>query len=127
MDAKNQNQKGDKRHPKPLLSHSTILILSAILIGLLVNHLLPAEFELYLYCGGAVGLLAYLGLDIVAARRREQEEARAQEQVERNFDSKMNRHISNMPKTRHTTGHTTSTHHQPDTRNQPKTKTAQPI
>ena len=102
MDAKGQNQKRDKKGSKPLLSHSTILILSAFLIGLLVNHVLPVEFELYLYCGGTVGLLAYLALDIAADRRREQEEILAQEQVERNFDSKMNRHISKMPKTRHT-------------------------
>ena len=100
MDAKDRNQKRDKGSRSPMLSHSCILILSAFLIGLLVHHTLPAKFELYLYCGGTTGLLAYLGLDIVAARRREQAEARVQEQVERNIESKMNRHIPRKPKAR---------------------------
>ena len=98
MDATGRSSSKTPKPRRALLSHSTVLILSAFLIGLLVHHAVPTRFEPYLYGAGTAGLFAYLALDIVAARRRARESELAQQQVEREFENRMNRHMP--PKSR---------------------------
>jgi len=81
-----------------VISHSSVLILSAFLIGLVVHHALPALFEPYLFAAGAAGLVAYLALDIIAARRRERADEIAQRQAEREFVNRMHRHLPRKPR-----------------------------
>lgn len=93
MGARRRTRAVDDSQQRPLLSHSSVLVLSAFLIGVVVHHAAPAALEPFLFGGGAVGLFAYLGLDIAAARRRERAEELAQERIERRFETQVNRHL----------------------------------
>jgi hypothetical protein len=93
MDARRPARPAADESQRPLLSHSSVLVLSAFLIGLVVHHVVPPELEGFLYGGGAVGLFAYLGLDIASARRRERAEELAQERIERRFETQVSRHL----------------------------------
>ncbi len=53
-----------------LLSNTTILILSAFLIGMFAQRLAPPIWNDYLLLIGAAGLVSYLGLGLVARSRR---------------------------------------------------------
>jgi hypothetical protein len=93
MGARRQSPHSAGQPRRPLLSHSSVLVLSAFLIGVVVHHAAPPALEPFLFGGGAVGLFAYLGLDIAAARRRERAEELAQERIERRFESQVSRHV----------------------------------
>lgn len=66
--AKKQDDRG--AIARPLLSRSTILILSGMLVGMGLRDGL--EHQLYLTGGlaGAVGIIAYFGLELLAQRRQ---------------------------------------------------------
>lgn len=77
-----------------LLSQTSILILSAFLIGLAAQNVLPPRMGVYLFFGGAMGLFAYLGLDIVSHRRRHRETEAAQQAIESKLQNHLSRHQS---------------------------------
>jgi len=93
MGARRRSSRKADEPERPLLSHSSVLVLSAFLIGVVVHHAAPPQLEPLLFGAGAVGLFAYLWLDIAAARRRERDEELAQEKIERRFESQVNRHV----------------------------------
>jgi hypothetical protein len=55
---------------RPLLSRSTILILSGILVGMGLRDGLEHQLYLVGYFSGAVGIIAYFGLEVLAQRRQ---------------------------------------------------------
>ncbi|MBI5761053.1 MAG: hypothetical protein HZA46_21220 [Planctomycetales bacterium] len=55
---------------RPLLSRSTILILSGILVGMGLRDGLEHQLYLAGYFSGAVGIIAYFGLEVLAQRRQ---------------------------------------------------------
>lgn len=59
---------GEPIHEKPLLSSTTILLLSATLIGLSIRT--PEELSQTIFLGGIIGLVTYIGL-VWTARMRE--------------------------------------------------------
>jgi len=78
---------------KPLVSRSTILILSSFLVGVAVHHVLPPELEHYVLATGLVGLLSYLALDVAAARRRERRDELDRLKAANKFEGRLNRHL----------------------------------
>ncbi|MCA8996033.1 MAG: hypothetical protein KDA80_03590 [Planctomycetaceae bacterium] len=78
-----------KETSKPLLSASTILILSGFLIGLTVGRVGSSELSPYLLACGLSGCLAYIALDTAAARRAHAAWLKEKEQFEERFDRHM--------------------------------------
>jgi hypothetical protein len=54
----------------PLLSRSSILILSGILVGMGLRDGLQHELYLLGYFAGAIGIISYFGLELLAQRRQ---------------------------------------------------------
>jgi flagellar biosynthesis component FlhA len=75
----------------PVLSTSTILILSGILIGLALAQPLE-DFTFYLLSCGMAGLLAYLVFDVKALHRAQSQAQQEQRQME----SRLDRHVACM-------------------------------
>lgn len=84
-----------KKSPKPrfLVSRSTILILSGVLIGLGFGNGFTPSFQ-YLGPGaGWVGLISYVGLEMLARHRRERAAQRKMERTATTLASRIYRHI----------------------------------
>ncbi len=79
---------------KPLLSHSTILILSAFLIGVTAGKASSLQIELMIYLTGSVGLIAYFLLGQLARRRKQKTERLATRQAVTELESRVDRHIT---------------------------------
>ncbi|MFQ5734598.1 MAG: hypothetical protein ACE5KM_21900 [Planctomycetaceae bacterium] len=77
---------------RPVLSHTSILIVSAFLIGIVVQNLLLVSNKVLVIGAAGVGLLGYLALDLVAARRRERDARLEQERLDSMIDNRMKRH-----------------------------------
>jgi hypothetical protein len=77
------NETSDHR---PLLSTTTILILSGFLIGLAVGNQLGAEVSPYLMGGGLAGLLTFIALDLANRQRSEAAVEESQREMERRLD-----------------------------------------
>jgi hypothetical protein len=85
---------GAPRKPKPteerpLISTSSILILSGFLIGITVGKLVAEDLSPYVLACGLSGFLAYIALDIAATRR---EEEAAAEEI-RHMHGRLDRHV----------------------------------
>ncbi len=74
-----------------MLSASTILILSGFLIGLTTSSGLTGEMQRLVFFAGLVGVLAFIGLDHVAERRRLRQEAKEQQLIEDRLARHVNR------------------------------------
>ena len=66
--------KSDLPQDRPLISNATILILSGFLIGLTVGKIVAEDLSPYTLSCGLAGLVSYIALEHVAARRRAEEE-----------------------------------------------------
>jgi hypothetical protein len=82
-----------KRPPRPdrspVLSACSVLILSGFVLGMSIGSELPGEFQVMICIAGLTGLVAYIGLDHVAARRRANAARREQDY----FHERLERHI----------------------------------
>lgn len=76
----------------PLLSASTILILSGFLIGLTVGRMVGNDLSPFVLACGLAGFLAYLGLDVAATRRKEELEA----EEKRMMESRLDKHVMSL-------------------------------
>jgi hypothetical protein len=74
---------------RPLVSVTSLLILSGFLIGVAVGQGVADDLSPYVLSCGLAGVLAYLGFDCAASRRRERELLKEHEQ----FMSRLNRHV----------------------------------
>ena len=93
MQAKKSKTQRDPTSSKPLLSHSTILILSAFLVGIAAGKAPNAQVEVMLYLTSIFGVIAYFGLGRVANKRRQLAEQRQQEQAAKQLAIRVGRHI----------------------------------
>lgn len=75
---------------RPLVSVTSLLILSVFLVGIAVGQGVAEHLSPYVLSCGMAGLLAYLAFDCAAARRRERELLREQRQ----FMSRLSRHVA---------------------------------
>ncbi len=78
-----------KSEPKRLLTHSTILIMSGFLIGLVASDTVPAHLQLTVLLAGVAGVVAYLGLGCVAKKVR----TRAAQKLVSTLERRMDQHI----------------------------------
>lgn len=76
-------------HDRSLLSSSTILILSAFLVGLAAGGAAGSELSPYVLACGAAGLVSFFALKTVARRRHE----KSVEQEQRHVEDRLDRHI----------------------------------
>jgi hypothetical protein len=79
----------DPSPERPLVSVTSLLILSGFLIGVAVGQGVADDLSPYVLSTGLAGVLAYLGFDCAATRRRERELLREQQQ----FMSRLSRHV----------------------------------
>ena len=79
---------------KSLLSHSTILIFSAFLIGVTAGKASSLQIELMIYLTGGAGLIAYFLLGQLARRRKQKTERLATRQAVTELESRVDRHIT---------------------------------
>lgn len=66
-----------------------MLILSGFLLGISIGSELPSQFQIMICIAGLTGLVAYIGLDHVATRRRIHAALRAEDY----FHDRLERHI----------------------------------
>lgn len=78
-----------KRTESYLISVTSILILSAFLIGMAIGNNLGTELEPYILACGLSGLLAFIGLELAAYGRRVQ----AIEDEKRHIECRLQRHV----------------------------------
>jgi hypothetical protein len=78
---------------RPLVSNTSILILSAFIIGMVSGRSVDPTFQAYMYAAGAAGLLAYFSLERLARFRRQRAVRRAYEQAANNLERRIDRHI----------------------------------
>lgn len=69
-----------------LVSNDTILLLAGALFGMCVSGNLPPEVKTWFVFAGTTGLVAYLGLRVVALARQEAQQRIAVMQVEERLD-----------------------------------------
>ena len=93
MQAKKEEKRRKSALSKPLLSHSTILILSAFLVGIAAGKAPNAQVEVMLYLTSICGVIAYFVLGRVANKRRRLAEQRQQEQAAQQLAIRVGRHI----------------------------------
>ncbi len=77
------------RQEPPLISASTILILSGVLIGMSVERMVGNDLSLYVLSCGLAGILAFVALDLAATRRKEQQ----LESEQRHAEDRLDRHV----------------------------------
>ncbi len=93
-------RKKRQKDRKPLLSHSSILILSGFLIGVVVRRMANPSVEVYVFAAGLIGIFCYLALDRLAQRRQQRAERIELEQANNNLDRRISRHIPQEPQVR---------------------------
>ena len=81
------------RGRRPLVSRTTILILSAFLIGLFAGRTTDPDLRMLLYLTGAAGLVSYVGLGHLARRRRERSQQRALKKAAERLETRVSRHV----------------------------------
>ncbi|WP_417848013.1 hypothetical protein [Thalassoglobus sp.] len=78
---------------RPVISNSTILILSSFLIGMAANmfthEFVSEELSPYLLAGGFSGVIAFYALDLISVRRSHAAMMLGQNQVEDRLDKHM--------------------------------------
>jgi hypothetical protein len=87
--ASRQNDRPPRPDRSPVLSACSVLILSGFVLGMSIGSDLPSQFQVMICIAGLSGLVAYIGLDHVATRRR----ANAARREEDYFHTRLERHI----------------------------------
>ncbi len=82
---------------RPLISRTSILIISAFLIGLSIGQVVATEAAPHILTCGLAGLLAYIAFEQAAARRRDEQIITGQEQLA----TRLVKHVSNDGADRH--------------------------
>ncbi len=72
-----------------VISVTTILILSAFLIGIAIGNVIGTDLEPYVLACGLAGMLAFIGLELAAFHRK----MLALEEEKRHLESRLDRHI----------------------------------
>ena len=78
---------------KPLLSNSSILILSGFLLGMVITDFIPPAFRVSAILGGTVGVIAFFSLGSVSRARAQQEAALKDELETVKLEGKVLRHV----------------------------------
>ena len=92
--AKTDSAKPARSATKPLLSRSTILILSGFLIGIVSQQFVDADLKIYVLSAGVFGLVAFIGLEAVASRLNARATQKASKKAEAALVERVNRHVS---------------------------------
>ncbi len=71
----------DSADGRPLLSSTSILIISGFLIGTTVGKFVGEDLSPYVLSAGLAGVLAFLMCDLVATRRRERDLVKERRQI----------------------------------------------
>ncbi|MEZ5941840.1 MAG: hypothetical protein R3C18_10630 [Planctomycetaceae bacterium] len=74
------------RFARPVLSATTILILSGFLIGLTVGRVVGEDLSPYVLSCGLAGCLAFMAFDVAGTRREEDAVAEEKRQAEERLD-----------------------------------------
>jgi len=82
---------------KPLVSHSSILIFSGVLIGMVAARMVSREWQPIVYLVGLFGLVAYFGLALLAERRQRRTAERALEKASADLEHRFDRHVHREP------------------------------
>lgn len=75
---------------RPLLSLSSVLILSGFLVGMVASRLISPDLQNFVLATGVVGIISFVALDHVKVRRRHEAEHDEQVYVE----GRLLKHIS---------------------------------
>ncbi len=78
---------------KPLLSNSSLLILSGFLFGIVLMEVVPESFRLSATLGGVVGVFAYFAFQSATHAREQKAAAHRVELVAMQLEGKVARHV----------------------------------
>ena len=90
---KKKRARRKQKNRKPLITHSTVLILSGFLIGMVFRRMVDPSIEVYVFAAGLIGVFCYLGLDWLARRRQQQAAQLELERTNHELERRINRHI----------------------------------
>ena len=82
---------------RQVVSRSAILILSGVLIGTTIGQGGLAGLAVYRFFAGVIGLISYLGLELVAHGRRKRVLRKTLAVVDSTLKSRLSRHVSSHP------------------------------
>ena len=78
---------------RPLVSHTSILILSGLLIGMVAGSWTHPTLEMPVFVAGVLGLVMYIGVSRVA-QRRQQNALQTRERSLHKLEVRLHRHVS---------------------------------
>ena len=78
---------------RPVVSHTTILILSGLLIGMVAGSWTHPNVQMPVFVAGVLGLVMYIGVSRVA-QRRQQSAHQTRERSLNKLEIRLNRHVS---------------------------------
>ncbi len=84
-----------RRFERPLLSNSSILILSGFLLGMVITDFIPPAARVSAVLGASVGVIAFFSLASVSRAREAQAAARKVELKTIKLEGKVYRHVRN--------------------------------
>ncbi len=93
MASDSQPSRSSTEYERAMVSHTTILILSALLIGMVLGRVVDAQMATIAYPLGMLGLVAYLGLGHAARYRRERADESERRRDVRRTESRLVRHV----------------------------------
>lgn len=76
-----------------VVSHSSILILSAFLIGIAAGKAPNPALQMCMFMAGVIGFISYFGLGFLAQQRQAGAASRKQKRAAKKLELRMDRHI----------------------------------
>jgi arginine exporter protein ArgO len=87
-----RNQK-NRRSQGSVVSHSSILIISAFLVGMAAGKASNPTLQMCLFLSGAFGFISYFGLGYLAQQRQASAVSRNKKRAAKKLELRMDRHI----------------------------------
>lgn len=78
---------------KPLISRSSVLIIGGLLIGLTMSNAVHAGIRSHVFLAGVGGVVAYIGLNCVAAIRRKRAIQKKHNEEISQLEARVDQHI----------------------------------
>lgn len=93
-----QIRHGHEHSERPLVSRSSILILSAFLIGAATSQFVSGSLNFPVLAAGAIGLLAFASVECRRESKRRRASQAAIEEAVNELESRFTRHVAHLSK-----------------------------
>ena len=91
---------GAAQHKGALISHSTVLILAGVLIGLTLSNGIAPALRFQIFAAGAVGVVSYFGITVAHHQRRKKAVKKEHSEILNQLEARVEQHIPTTTPTR---------------------------